>query len=67
MNLGKAFADQLVIVQGLGDGRLEIIPAKAVPAREAWLYENAEALASVSRGLAQAKARRFATPPDLPV
>ena len=65
VNLGKAFADQLVIVQSLGDGNLQIIRAEAVPVPEAWLYKNKEALASVSRGLEQAKARRFASPPDL--
>jgi hypothetical protein len=34
--------------------------------REAWLYENAEALGKVRRGLKQARAKKFAAdPPDL--
>ncbi len=32
-------------------GHLILDPVKAVPASEMWLYENAEALASVKRGL----------------
>ena len=32
-------------------GQLILDPVKAVPASEMWLYENAEALASVKRGL----------------
>jgi hypothetical protein len=32
-------------------GQLVLDPVKAVPASEMWLYENAEALASVKRGL----------------
>ena len=32
-------------------GQLVLDPVKAVPASEMWLYENAQALASVKRGL----------------
>jgi hypothetical protein len=32
-------------------GQLILDPVEAVPASETWLYENAEALASVKRGL----------------
>ena len=32
-------------------GQLILDPVKAVPASEMWLYENAEALASVKQGL----------------
>ena len=35
-------------------GQLFLDPVKAVPADEAWLYENPVALASVRRGLEQA-------------
>ncbi len=36
-----------------------------VPNRESWLYENADALAGVERGLAQATAGQFAPAPDM--
>ncbi len=34
-----------------GLGQLILDPVKTIPASEAWLYENPEALASVKRGL----------------
>jgi hypothetical protein len=40
------------------DGRLLLEPMVEIPAREKWLYENKEALSSVRRGLADAKAGR---------
>ncbi len=38
------------------DGRLILEPFKEIPAREAWLYKNTEALEMVRTGLAEAKA-----------
>ena len=35
-------------------GQLFLDPVKTIPASEAWLFENPEALASVKRGLQQA-------------
>ena len=35
-----------------------------IPAREKWLFENAEALASVRKGLADAKAGRVVSRPS---
>jgi hypothetical protein len=40
------------------EGRLLLEPMVEIPAREKWLYENKQALASVHRGLSDAKARR---------
>jgi hypothetical protein len=40
------------------DGSLLLEPFKEVPAREAWLYENPEALDSLRKGLADAEAGR---------
>ncbi len=39
-------------------GRLLLEPMVEIPAREKWLYDNPAALASVQRGLADAKAGR---------
>jgi len=38
------------------DGRILLEPMVEIPAREKWLFENPKALASVRRGLADAKA-----------
>ena len=65
LTLGKDFADQLVILEEVAEGILQIIRAEAVPAREVWLYNNPKALASVMRGLEQSKRGEVAEPPDL--
>ena len=65
ITLGPRYANRLVIVREHGDGVLEIVPAEAVPSREAWLYKNARALEAVRGGLEEARAGRFAEAPDL--
>ena len=40
------------------DGRLLLEPMVEIPAREKWLFDNPNALESVKRGLADAKASR---------
>ena len=40
-------------------GQLILDPVKAVPASEMWLYENAEALASVKQGLRESAERKI--------
>lgn len=40
------------------DNRVILEPYSEVPSREKWLFDNAEALDSVKRGLADAKAGR---------
>ena len=65
LSLGKAFANRLVIIKELEDGMLQVIPAEAVPAPEAWLHENREAFGAVTQGLQEAIAGQFAEPPDI--
>lgn len=63
--LGQDFAGQLVIISDIDDTTVQVTKAEAVPAREAWLYKNPEALAAVKEGLQQARDRDFAKPPKL--
>jgi hypothetical protein len=54
------------LVEQHGNGEVLVKLACVIPAREAWLYDNAEALSSVRRGLGQADQREFAKKgPDL--
>ena len=41
------------------DGKIVLEPFMEIPAEERWLWENKEALASVKRGIADAKAGRL--------
>jgi len=65
VTLGKEFAGRTVSIRKSKDGGLVIVPVKVVPEHEAWLYENPKALASVRRGLVQAKGGKFVKGPDL--
>jgi hypothetical protein len=65
ITLGNKYAGRTFIVQEL-DEKVVLDLAVTIPAREAWLYKNKAALASVRRGLEQAKNGEFsASPPDL--
>lgn len=66
MSLGDSFANHTVLVEQHGEGEVLVRLARVIPAREAWLYDNAEALASMRRGLKQATQGQFAKRgPDL--
>jgi hypothetical protein len=55
LTLGPRFAGRMVIVREESESVVTVELARVIPEREAWLYENKQALASVRRGLAQAK------------
>ena len=64
--LGSQFANVTFIIDDGDPGQVILKPAVAIPANEAWLYQNETALNLVRKGLTQAKKRRFAkSPPDL--
>ncbi len=46
------------LVRSTPDGKITLEPFAEVPARERWLYESAESLARVRRGLADSKEGR---------
>jgi hypothetical protein len=65
ITLGEAFANRTVLVEQRED-EIVVRLARVIPEREAWLYENTGALDSVRKGLAQARAGKFASRgPDL--
>ena len=64
LTLGRAFAGRTVEVEREGDA-LTVKFRRVVPDREAWLWENETAKASVDRGLQQARNRELSDGPDL--
>jgi hypothetical protein len=66
VTLGGHFANRAVIVEHRSDDEVVVRLARLIPEREAWLYENPKALASVRRGLDQARKGNVAKKtPDL--
>jgi hypothetical protein len=64
--LGNRFANHTFIVDDTTPGQILLKVAVAIPANEAWLYENEAAKELLRIGLAQAKAGRLSKdPPDL--
>ena len=64
--LGGRFANRAVIVEHRSDDEVVVRLARVIPEREAWLYQNPGALASVRRGLDQARKGKVAkNPPDM--
>ena len=64
VTLGDAYANQTLIVEDRGY-EIVLTLARVIPEREAWLYENRDALAAVRSGLKQAASGRFSDGPDL--
>ncbi len=64
ISLGTGFANRTFLMESTDDC-IVIRPARVIPEREAWLYENEEALDRVRTGLAQARSRKFAKGPSL--
>ena len=50
IGLGAIFANRSVIIQRLNETEMVIKLARVIPESEAWLYDNAEALAAVRTG-----------------
>ena len=66
VSLGGHFTNRAVIVEHRSDDEVIVRLARVIPEREAWLYENPKALASVRRGLDQArKGNVTKAPPNL--
>ena len=66
VTLGERFANRTVILEEIDETEVRVTLARVIPEREAWLYENKKALASVRRGIRQAAAGQFSrNPPDI--
>jgi hypothetical protein len=65
VTLGERFANRTVLVEEIDATEVRITIARVVPEREMWLHENRAASAAVRRGLADAKAGRLTSGPDL--
>ena len=66
VTVGDRFANRAVIVEQRSEDEVVVRLARVIPEREAWLYENPEAWASVRRGLDQARKGEVAkNPPDM--
>ncbi len=61
--LGAEYSGAIVLIEKKEDGDIVIHLAEVIPQKEAWLYKNKEALASVLKGLEQAKKGQFANDP----
>jgi len=66
VTLGGHFANRAVIVEHRSADEVVVRLARVIPERDVWLYENPKALASVRRGLDQARKGNVSkNPPDL--
>ena len=65
LTLGPQYAGREVIVRERDDKSLVVEMARTIPEREAWLYDNPEALTSVRRGLDQVAHEDYSPGPDL--
>ena len=53
--LGPQFANTTVLVEKVAEGEFHVKTATVIPAREAWLFKNLEAMELVMRGLEDSK------------
>lgn len=66
VTLGLKFAGQTVVVDDSNPLCIQIRPVVLIPAAEAWLYKNNEAIGPVRKGLADAVDGNFANKgPDI--
>ena len=63
--LGGRFANRSVIVEQLSETEIIIKLARVIPEREAWIYDDAEALSAVRSGLKQARAGETTRGPEV--
>ncbi|MGK2955126.1 MAG: hypothetical protein ACSLFI_05580 [Solirubrobacterales bacterium] len=62
VNVGAEFAGKQVILE-LADSGIQLQYVKAIPVREAWLWENEAALNAVREGIEQAASGELSSGP----
>lgn len=65
LTLGDKFANKTVILQEVDDTEIVVTIARVLPEREAWLYQNPDALSAVRSGLREAREGQLVDGPDL--
>ena len=60
IGLGKAVGGKLFQARVQPDGSILLVPARVIPEREAWLFENPTRLAALDAGMAEADAGKIA-------
>jgi len=65
ISLGPNWANRYAFVEKVDETEVRIVLARVIPEREAWLYENPEAMAMVQRGLQECREGLVAEAPDL--
>lgn len=63
--IGRQFAGKTVRITSIDEFEARIEVVETIPAREAWLWKNEVALASVRAGIKEAAAAEFVEGPDL--
>ncbi len=63
--VGAEHAHKQFFISHRDDSVIQLIPAETVLAREAWLFKDPEALASVMKGLEQARSGQLSDGPDI--
>jgi hypothetical protein len=56
IGLGKAMSGKLFQARAQADGSIVLVPARVIPEREAWVFENPERLAALDAAMAESKA-----------
>ena len=63
--LDRTYAGSTMLVERRDDGSIVLRPAVTVPAPEAWLWKNTDALAAVRAGIEEARQGRHAESPNM--
>jgi hypothetical protein len=56
IGLGKAMSGKLFQALAQPNGNIVLVPARVIPEREAWIFENPERLAALDAAMAESKA-----------
>lgn len=55
IGLGKAMSGKLFQARAQPDGTIVLVPARVIPEREAWVFENPQRLTALDAAMAEAE------------